>query len=248
MNLHGGITEPDNLRKLFHAIAELHENLRGAFNKSNSQRMELWPVSRNDMVDGLVSIAHFCRSLEGFDRYGNVFDQFSSVLTDLDRGKRHPILIPKGGKGKPPESTDIVTARCRVAIAVTYLMYAGREMKEATNEIARRHPTLDSLVKSVGNRRTKLSISIANWREEFRKGKIKNQEARDLYRSFMHRVSTLKQRKALSESWLVKEAHFQSALAAGFIPMSEGRVLSSLNYIQQKRVPKRVLKARHRGN
>ncbi|MCW5691003.1 MAG: hypothetical protein KIT48_01420 [Pseudolabrys sp.] len=223
------IFERDNLEKLLRAIAELHRNLGLAFKSGNQGRGVLWPANRNEMIDALISIAWFCDNLEGFDAYANVFNEFSSALADLDSGTIHPILMKKGG-GRPPESTDAISTRCRVAIAATYLMQTGRTKKEITEYIADEYPQLQLLVgkRAAGN--AELSESIANWRDEFRKGKIKNKEARDLYQRFMDELHGMKQRKTCTAEALEEIAHHQLKLAAKFKLITRDEVLRAVNW------------------
>lgn len=246
--------EPENVRKLLSAIKELHHNLGTAFNDTGERATELWPVSRNGLVHGLVAIALFCRRLDGFDRYAPVFNEFSSVLSDLDYGIEHSLLTQKERKGsqhRPSDSTDIWCARCRVAIAIKYLISAGQKKTDIVANItrAKKYRDLKWLVQEQ-TRRAKLSSSIVTWYEEFSKGGVKNQEARDLYRTFMHLLNALRRQKKLTKPWLESMANRQLVLAAGFKPITKDEVLRSFRLIEPKRPaskPARNIK-RERGN
>lgn len=254
MSLADEIIEYENIRKLNFAIAELHHNLGVAFNSKSKKQEELWPVDRNGLVMGLIALALFCERLDRFDRYTHVFDEFSSMLADLDYGILHPLLTLKGRKGsihRPQEPTDIWCSRCRVAIAVKYLMNAGQKKRDIATRIAHGHEYrgLKSLVHQ-SHRRAKLTSSIITWYEEFSKGGVKNQEARDLYRTFMHLLGSSRKQKTLSTTWLESMAHRQLTLAAKFKPTTKKEVLSSPRLIEPKRLSVRPLRRprRHRGN
>jgi hypothetical protein len=241
MNLTDEIFEPENLDKLFRAIAELHHNLGLAFRKKRQGRKELWPASRNEIIEALVAIAWFCEKLEGFGCYTSVFNEFSSTLSDLDRGTIHAILVAKarkGGKGKPPDSTDIMCARCRVAIAVEYMMHSGASGKskgDIAHEIALQHQSLKLLTRTRGDRGQNLSGSIVSWYDAFNQGEVKNQEARDFYRTYMHGLKASQRTKATSSADLMRIARRQLHLAANFRPISKDEALNIRNFIEPKR-------------
>lgn len=237
---------------LLRAIAELHRNLGSAFKKAAQGRNELWPANRNEIVTALISVAWFFHELEmsggveGFDAYANVFNEFSSVLADLDRGSKHAIFSEKGrkgGKGKPPDNTDIMCARCRVAIAVAYMMHVEANQKskgEIARDIEVRHQSLKRLVRKGGDHSKPLRRSIVSWYEEFSQGKVKNQEARDLYRSYMHLLAISQRRKTSSSDDLSREARRQLRLAAAFAPVTIDETLSLSNFIEPKRISRRI--------
>lgn len=233
-----------NVNALVGEIAELHRNLGGAFSKKSQKREELWPASRNAMVEALVAISGFFKKLEGFDAYANAFNEFSTALADLDRGTIHVIFTAKarkGGKGKPPESTDIMCARGRVAIAVAYMMQAKankRSKRNIANEIAAEYRSLARLVKNHTVQAPNLSSSIVSWYDQFNKGRVKNQEARDLFRTFQHWLVISQRGKISSSVDLIHIAHKQLRLATEFIPMTIEEVLGSNNFIEPKKVSK----------
>lgn len=254
MSMADEVIEYENIRHLLFAIAELHHNLGVSFNRASKKQEELWPADRNGLAMGLIALALFCERLDRFDQYTHVFDEFSSMLSDLDYGIVHPLLTPKGRKGslhRPQEPTDIWCSRCRVAIAVKYLIIAGQKKSDIADRIAHAHEYrgLKWLVHQ-GNRRAKLTSSIVTWYEEFSKGGVKNQEARDLYRTFMHLLGSAQKQKTLSTRWLEWMAHRQLTLATRFKPVTEQEVLSSPRSIEPKRISARPVRraARHRGN
>jgi hypothetical protein len=253
MSLPDEVIEYENIRNLLFAIAELHHNLGVSFNSASKKQEELWPVDRNGLAMGLIALAMFCERLEKFDCYTHVFNEFSSVLADLDYGIVHPVLTIRGRKGskhRPQEPTDIWCSRCRVAIAVKYLMSTGRKKSEIAVwiEQTRKYHGLNSLVHK--GQRAKMRSSIITWYEEFAKGGVKNQEARDLYRTFMHLLGSSRKLKTLSTRWLEWMADRQLTLAAKFKPITKEEVLSSARSIEPKRISARPVRraARHRGN
>jgi len=253
MSFDDEVLEHRNIQMLLVAIAELHHNLGVAFGGASKKQEELWPVGRNGLVTGLIALALFCERLDRFDRYTHVFDEFSSMLSDLDYGILHPLLTPRGRKGsqhRPQEPSDMWCSRCRVAIAVKYLMSTGQNKSEIAKKIARvqKYRGLKWLVDQ--SKRATLTSSIISWHARFSKGSIKNQEARDLYRTFMHLLSSSRKQNTLSTKWLERMADRQLTLAAMFKPITKEEVLSSPRSIEPKRIslrpPRRA--GRHRGN
>lgn len=241
-----------NVRQLLRLIADLHRDLGVAFDKKSQKRKELWPATRNDLTGALVAIAWFFKRLEGFDAYSHVFNEFSTALADLDHGTIHAIFAVKarrGGEGKPPDSTDIVCARCRVAIALTYLMRAEpskRIKQDVAAEIAANYRELERLMQKRADRPPNLARSIVTWYNQFNKGDIKHQEARDLFRSFKHALAIAKRSKSYSSSNMILVAHRQLRLAAEFVPMTVDEALGLSNFIEQKRTLQRPPGGRRR--
>lgn len=218
-------------------VSMLQRNLRSALgNKQNGNA--IWRVDRNSMIDGLISVAMFFRRVGGFQTYAQQFDEFASVLIDLDYGTVHPILTPKGRQNKPPDPTDIWCARTRIVIAYSMLTEAGWQDDEAVGEIVARCRRTKELAHDGGRNRTP-SEAIAGWRRALKKRELKNEEARDLYRTFKHLIVVLKMTKtpgALKRT-LVSLARHQLKVVAGFIPMTAETVRHSRNWRDRKRAP-----------
>jgi hypothetical protein len=192
------------------------------------------------MVGALVAIAWFFEKLEGFGAYANVLNEFSSALADLDRGSVHAVFAAKA-IGKPPDNTDLMCARARVAIAVAYMMRAGgrgRKKEDIANEIAMKHQGLRRIRKHPTSDKP-LSSSILSWYNDFNQGKGKNQEARDLYRTYQHGLVSSSRGGKLSPASLNDIAQQQLHLAADFVPMTKAEALTLGNFIEVKRVPER---------
>jgi hypothetical protein len=239
MNQVDEVFQHENIYTILRAIAELHRNLDAALKRK--ARTQLWPAGRNGMIEALTAIAWFFEKLEGFGAYANVLNEFGSALADLDRGSVHAIFVAKarkGGKGKPPDNTDVACARARVAIAVSCMMRAGRTKQNIANEIAMKHHGLRRITKSPTSDKP-LSASIVSWYNEFNQGKGKNQEARDLYRIFQHRLAGVNRRGQLSPASLNDIAQQQLHLAAHFVPLTKAEALALENFVEVKRVPER---------
>jgi hypothetical protein len=241
------VARREDILVILRAIAELHQNLGVAF----KARKQLWPTNRNGVVEALTAIAWFLNKLEGFGAYANVLNEFGSALADLDRGSVHAIFVTKareGGKGKPPDNTDVMCARSRVAIAVSYMLRAsgrGRTKEDIANEIAIKHHGLRHIKKSPTSNKP-LSASILSWYNDFNQGKVKNQEARDLYRTYQHRLASSARGGKLTPASLNRTAQQQLHLAAEFVPMTKAEALGLGNFIEVKRVPERPKGVRRR--
>jgi hypothetical protein len=239
------VFQHENIYTILRAIAELHRNLDTAL--KFKARKQLWPANRNAMIKSLASIAWFFDKLEGFGDHAYVFNEFSSALADLDRGSVHAIFAAKA-IGKPPDNTDLMCARARVAIAVAYMMRADggeRTKEDIANEIAMKHQGLGRIRRRVTSDQP-LSASIVSWYEAFNEGEVKNQEARDLYRTYQHYSAISNRGGKLSPESLNRIAQQQLHLAAEFVPMTKAEALGLSNFIEVKKVPERPKGVRRR--
>jgi hypothetical protein len=236
------IVQQEDISKILLSIAELHQNLGLAF--KGVKRKQIWPAHRNEVVGALIAIAWFLDKLEGFDGYANAINELSSALSDLDRGSVHAILQPKarkGNRGRPPDNTDLMCARARVAIAIAYMMQATNKEKtkdEIAIEIAMKYQGLASIRKKITSD-TSLKDSIVSWYNEFNQGKVKNQEASDLYRTHKHFLAISKRNGGLSSAFLNQTAKEQLRMATEFVPIKKTDSLDQRNFIEVKKVPAR---------
>lgn len=230
------VFQRDNILSMLRAIAELHRNLNVTL-KLNA-RNQRWPASRQGMVDAIAAIAWFLDKLDGFGDHAYAMNEFSSALADIDRGATHAIFATRR-TGKPPDNTDLMCARARVAIAVAYMMHgtgAERSKDEIASEIAMRQPSL-ALIRRRMNNDKPLSASIVSWYESFNGGEVKNQEARDLYRTYQHLLVSARRSGKLSSMFLNDMAQQQLHLAAKFLPMTKAQALHASPSINLKKVP-----------
>jgi len=103
---------------------------------------------------------------------------FTQAYWDLKYGRVDPILAPKKTGSRPPESSQIWGARAHVA-AVARIMSGFRDMTRRTSVewIAQNCPELKHLIEPGAD----LVKSISSWRDEFKKGRVKNRYGRWVY-------------------------------------------------------------------
>lgn len=244
MNQVDVVFQHENIHTILRAIAELHRNLDTAL--KGKARKQLWPARRNELIGALAAIAWFLDKLEGFGGYANVLNEFSSALADLDHGTVHAIFAVKRD-GKPSDNTDLMIARCRVAIALACKrrIEPTRSKRNIADEIATQHHGLRRLTKRPTSDKP-LSASIVSWYDDLNQGKNKNQEARDLFRTFQHFMTISNQRGAPSSTRLRRIAEQQLHLAEDFVPITKAEIFSLKNFIEVKRIPERPKGPRRR--
>ena len=83
---------------------------------------------------------------------------------------------------------------------------AGQGTKEEiANEIAMKQPSLERIRRRTTSEKP-LSASIVSWYESFNEGEVKNQEARDLYRTYQHLLVSARRSGKLSSAFLKRIA------------------------------------------
>jgi hypothetical protein len=115
------------------------------------------------------------------------FFEPASAFTDLNDGIVRPLMEPSPRQGRVGDPSDRWRARARVAVALDALMRSRQT--RAADKIAGDYPGLCRLAgKKAGNH---LPTTIIGWRQEFRKKRVKNYEAAELFAEGIRRIGEL---------------------------------------------------------
>lgn len=158
------------------ATASLFDWLAQAFGKAPSTIEQ----ERKCYELALLGVAHFIKDMTGNKEHATKLVELASALSDLGAGTVRPLLLPVQTKTRPPDGSDIWRVRANVALAIVALVHAGEPRKVAADWAARKFPDLKKLANET--RRTRgLSDSIVCWYDSFRRGKVKNVEAANIF-------------------------------------------------------------------
>jgi hypothetical protein len=174
--------------KLIEAFAILRQNIGKAleiFGDPDAPRT--LEMERELQHTVLARAGQFFAVLFGKRFADKYFFEPASAFTDLNNGIVRPLMEPSPPRNRADPSNRW-RARARVAVALDALMCSGLSQTEAADKIARDYKNLCVLAgKKAGN----LSTAIINWRQEFRRKRVKNFEAAELFAEGIRRIGKL---------------------------------------------------------
>jgi hypothetical protein len=157
-------------------MVALANELRVAFD----QEPQLPPSVENRrerLSAGVRLIAKFVLTLVG-PKYADPFDELASVLADLNAGAWPELVVPANYGTRRPDPSQVWRARANVVLAIEAYIASGRPLSEVLTEFSTRHHSIRSLT---GAKSKNLRSTLSGWRKDFRRGRIKNSEASDLF-------------------------------------------------------------------
>jgi hypothetical protein len=161
-------------------LLKLVNGVRTAFDLE--QELQSVESDRTRYAAALMVIAGFLARIAG-EKYGSRFFELGSAIADLNDGALHPLLAPPTQKGRPSPS-QTWRGRANAVLAIQALAKCKVKPSDAATEILREFPKIANLA-SARTRRSVHASSvekiILEWRKRFSAGRIRNDEAVELF-------------------------------------------------------------------
>jgi hypothetical protein len=213
-------SSPDGFENLVQALDALSDALYVKPTKSRKgERLRL--ADRDRLVHTLRAISAFLETLHWLKDDGRQLEHLATALIDLKHGIVHPVLkAPKFNS--PPDPTEVWKIRARVAFAVELYLRTGKTRTVAAAKIAKDYPELSKITKDNSN----LVTAILSWRDDFKKGRIKNRDAsEDFAFAMSHLAAELSNEivpaaslEGWAECWLRDASAFSRGVKPPFVP------------------------------
>jgi hypothetical protein len=194
----------------FRNFNEMLERLVIAFDPTLPADLPPWFARREQLSAALYLLATLFNKIERRGTQlrgaGRHLNELASALVDRNSGTHeHPLLDADRPPVTRADPSRTWRARAQVVLALEALIAAGESESDAAAKIARSNPSIKKGL--AGAKSGELKATLVNWRGEFRKKRVKNFEAGELFKAglkFMerHKADAIRLRE-LSKDWLL---------------------------------------------
>jgi hypothetical protein len=129
-------------------------------------------------LSALRAVLTFYRRSNETKIYDRLFTLYCA-LADLESGIVHPVLKPKRGTGRTPDSRLVWLARSRVAAGIECLILSGMKKKAAVILAAVKYRDIGRLVRPG----QKLQGCISAWHRDFISNRVTHPEATGVFKA-----------------------------------------------------------------